>query len=53
MKKDKLITMKINRLENEKIEFLCKKLDMNRSQLFLYLCDLKYIDIIKESDKNE
>ena len=54
MKKDKLITMKVNQVENDRIEYLCNKLDMNRSQMILYLCDMKYFELLhKEDDINE
>lgn len=53
MKKDKLITMKINEIENERMEYLCNKLGMNRSQMILYLCDMKYFELLhKEDDTN-
>ena len=54
MKKDKLITMKINKIENDRIEYLCNKLDMNRTQMILYLCDTKYFELLhKEDGMNE
>ena len=52
VKKDKLITMKVNKIENDRIEYLCNKLDMNRSQLFLYLVEKAWY-LEKESDKDE
>ncbi len=54
MKKDKLITMKVNKIENDRIEYICDKLDMNRTEMILYLCDLKYFELLhKEDDINE
>lgn len=52
MKKDKLITMKINEMENKRIDFLCNKLNMNRSQMLLYLVEKEWY-LIKEDDKSE
>ena len=52
MKKDKLITMKINEMENKRIDFLCDKLNMNRSQMLLYLVEKEWYSI-KGSDKYE
>ena len=53
MKKDKLITMKVNKIENDRIEYICNKLDMNRTEMILYLCDLKYFELLhKEDDTN-
>lgn len=52
MKKDKLITMKVNEIENKRIDFLCNKLNMNRSQMLLYLVEKEWYSI-KEDDSNE
>ena len=52
MKKDKLITMKINQIESDRIEYLCNKLNMNRSQMLLYLVEKEWY-LIKEDDKSE
>ena len=43
MKKDKTIGIKTNKVERERIEYLCNKMDMNMSQLVIYLIDSKYI----------
>lgn len=51
MKKDKVIPLRVNKIELEKIDILCEKYNMNRSQLLLYLVDLIYINSIKEDDK--
>jgi hypothetical protein len=50
LKKDKLITMKINKIENDRIEYICDKLDMNRTEMILYLCDLKYFELLHKED---
>lgn len=52
MKKDKLITMKVNEMENKRIDFLCNKLNMNRSQMLLYLVEKEWYSV-KEDDSNE
>ena len=52
MKKDKVIPLRVNKIELEKIDILCEKYNMNRSQLLLYLVDLIYINSIKEDDNN-
>lgn len=52
MKKDKLITMKVNEMEDKRIDFLCNKLNMNRSQMLLYLVEKEWYSI-KEDDKDE
>lgn len=52
MKKDKLITMKVNEIENKRIDFLCNKLNMNRSQMLLYLVEKEWYSV-KEDDSNE
>lgn len=52
MKKDKLITMKVNKIENDRIEYLCNKLELNRTQLLLYLVEKEWYSM-KESDRNE
>ncbi len=52
MKKDKLITMKVNEMENKRIDFLCNKLNMNRSQMLLYLVEKEWYSI-KEDGSNE
>lgn len=46
--------MKVNKIENDRIEYICNKLDMNRTEMILYLCDLKYFELLhKEDDINE
>lgn len=52
MKKDKLITMKVNEMENKRIDFLCNKLNMNRSQMLLYLVEKEWYSV-KEDGSNE
>lgn len=54
MKKDKTIGIKTNRVERERIEYLCNKMDMNMSQLVIYLVDTKYFELLhKEDDIDE
>ena len=54
MKKDKIIGIIINKIERDRIEYLCNKLDMNMSQLVIYLIDAKYFELLhKEDDINE
>ena len=54
LKKDKTIGIKTNRVERERIEYLCNKMDMNMSQLVIYLVDTKYFELLhKEDDINE
>ena len=54
MKKDKTIGVKTNRVERERIEYLCNKMDMNMSQLVIYLVDTKYFELLhKEDDIDE
>ena len=51
MKKDKTIGIKTNKVERERIEYLCNKMDMNMSQLVIYLIDAKYFELLHEGDK--
>ena len=54
MKKDKTIGIKTNRVERERIEYLCNKMDMNMSQLVIYLIDTKFFELLhKEDDIDE
>lgn len=54
MKKDKTIGIKTNKVERERIGYLCNKMDMNMSQLVIYLIDAKYFELLhKEDDINE
>lgn len=50
MKKDKTIGIKTNRVERERIEYLCNKMDMNMSQLVIYLVDTKYFELLHKED---
>lgn len=42
-------------MEEERIEYLCENLNMNKTQLILYLCDVKYFELINKKivDNNE